>query len=236
MHSNPRSKGIYIVEYLFVVLSPCAFIAADYVLLGRLAAHLQASRHLLIPARRITLVFILSDVSTFLVQAGGGSSTISANTPAQIHKGENIFLVGLALQLLSFLIFTAVFLLFLHRVRKHDRAIWTKDAGRGWWHDWRTLAAALVVSCIGILVRTSAIRDVCFANDYRHRSVAYTALSRFPRASVGTSQPQRHTSTRSTRSRCGSPSPSTCPSGRDASFRHLHRPLRQQSLTRRWAA
>jgi hypothetical protein len=28
LHAMPDSKGIYIAEYLFVVLSPCAFIAA----------------------------------------------------------------------------------------------------------------------------------------------------------------------------------------------------------------
>lgn len=64
----PESKGLYIVEYLFVVLSPCAFIAADYVLLGRLARHLDCSQHLVVPARRITIIFISSDITTFLIQ------------------------------------------------------------------------------------------------------------------------------------------------------------------------
>jgi hypothetical protein len=68
LHTMPESKGLYIVEYLFVVLSPCAFIAANYVLLGRLARHLDCSQYLLVPARRITIVFISSDISTFLIQ------------------------------------------------------------------------------------------------------------------------------------------------------------------------
>jgi hypothetical protein len=90
LHYQPQSKGIYIVEYLFVVLSPCAFIAADYVLLGRLAAYLESGHHLLIRPRRIVLFFVMSDVTTFLIQAGGGSVLISANTEKTIDTGNNV--------------------------------------------------------------------------------------------------------------------------------------------------
>jgi hypothetical protein len=84
----PESKGIYIAEYLLVVLSvhrfpyfpptrrpdaqpifqPCAFIAAVYVLLGRLALHLNAGQYLFIKPHLITRLFIASDVTTFLIQ------------------------------------------------------------------------------------------------------------------------------------------------------------------------
>lgn len=68
LHANPESKGIYIAEYLFVVLSPCGFIAANYVLLGRISRWLRGDKHLWIAPKRITLVFVISDVVTFLVQ------------------------------------------------------------------------------------------------------------------------------------------------------------------------
>jgi hypothetical protein len=93
LHSMPDSKGIYIAEYLFVVLSPCAFIAADYVLLGRLARHLHADQHLLIRPQRIVLFFVLSDVTTFLIQAAGGSVLISANSQKTIDNGNHVGLV-----------------------------------------------------------------------------------------------------------------------------------------------
>jgi hypothetical protein len=70
LHSNPDSSTLYILYYLFVTLSPCGFIAAEYVLLGRMARWLGGDRHLLITPRRITLVFVLSDVTTFLTQVG----------------------------------------------------------------------------------------------------------------------------------------------------------------------
>ncbi len=87
LHVKPDSKGIYIAEYLFVILSvsplfghfwfelcatsnvqPCAFIAADYVLLGRLARYLGSGKHLLISPSRITITFVISDITTFLIQ------------------------------------------------------------------------------------------------------------------------------------------------------------------------
>ena len=71
MHMHPESSGIYIVEYLFVTLSPCGFIAAEYVLLGRIARWLKANSHMLIPPQKITLVFVMSDVTTFLIQVRG---------------------------------------------------------------------------------------------------------------------------------------------------------------------
>lgn len=62
------SLPIYIAENALVTLAPCGFIATEYMLLGRLAAWLRGTHHLLIPANRITLVFMSSDIITFLIQ------------------------------------------------------------------------------------------------------------------------------------------------------------------------
>jgi len=162
LHTNPHSQGIYIVEYLLVVLSPCAFIAAVYILLGHLAVHLKSSQYLLITPRYITRVFIASDVSTFLIQAVGGSVSVAGSTSGNLQKsttGSHIFVAGLAIQLASFAFFTVVYLLFLYRVWKYNPAAWNPTPKPVWWKHWRTLAIALVISCIGILIR-SAYRTV----------------------------------------------------------------------------
>ncbi|KAG1879734.1 hypothetical protein F4604DRAFT_1751264 [Suillus subluteus] len=83
LHYNPDSvaRGIYIAEYLMIVLSvsqrqtatmvvclyfinPCFFVATNYVLLGRLAREIDCVHRVLIPVRRLTLNFVLSDVTT----------------------------------------------------------------------------------------------------------------------------------------------------------------------------
>src|ERR1700683_907419 len=85
-------------------------------------------------------------------QAVGGTLSISANDSKANKAGSRIFLAGLALQLLSFFTFTCIYLTFLYRVHKRQPEIWTMDAGKKWYWDWRALAGALFVSCIGILV------------------------------------------------------------------------------------
>ncbi|KAJ7240330.1 RTA1-like protein [Mycena haematopus] len=154
LHSHPESKGIYIIEYLFVVLSPCAFIASEYVLLGRLARYLECDKHLIVNPRRITIVFISSDITTFLIQAAGGSASIASNTVSQAKLGSNIFLAGLVLQLTSFLTFTCIFVVFIRRVYTREPERWTMHASKKWHQDWRTLAGAMTFSFAGILIRS----------------------------------------------------------------------------------
>ncbi|KAI0789774.1 RTA1 like protein-domain-containing protein [Abortiporus biennis] len=151
---HPDSKAIYIVEYLLVVLSPCGFIASNYVLLGRISRWLKCDKYLLIPAKKITLVFVISDVVTFLIQAAGGSISISNNIKTA-QNGAHIFLAGLALQLASFVLFTSIYVRFLVLVYKHERQTWFMDGGiKKWYNDWRSLAFALCISCVGILIRS----------------------------------------------------------------------------------
>ncbi|KAI0768626.1 RTA1-domain-containing protein [Trametes elegans] len=152
LHTQPDSQGIYIAYYLFIVLSPCAFIASEYMLLGRLALYLKSDKHLLIPPQRITIVFVVSDVTTFLIQAAGALLSISKNQSLS-KTGEHIFLAGLILQLISFGLFTLLALRFHYRIKTMDPHVWTVDAAKPWHRDWRMLGLILIISSIGILVR-----------------------------------------------------------------------------------
>ena len=95
--SSPSSLGIYIITNLaglappsegviqvlrhlqLTLLSPCGFLAHDYLLLPRLAAHLQADDALFIRPRLIAKIFITSDCVTFWLQATGGGMTAVQN-------------------------------------------------------------------------------------------------------------------------------------------------------------
>ncbi|EJD37898.1 RTA1-like protein [Auricularia subglabra TFB-10046 SS5] len=149
---NPRSLAAFIAQSTLVVLSPCAFIAADYMLLGRLAKHLGQERHMLILPSRITKIFVLSDVTTFLVQGTGSGMSVVRNPTAR-DLGSHVFFAGLLLQLISFTLFTAMFALWTYRVRTKDPHIWLQDRNKKWYRDWRSLAGALAISCVGIIIR-----------------------------------------------------------------------------------
>ncbi|KAH9045410.1 RTA1-like protein [Lactarius pseudohatsudake] len=154
LHVKPDSKGIYIAENLFVILPPCAFIAADYVLLGRLARYLGSGKHLIIPSSRITVTFVMSDITTFLIQATGGAVSVGATTMKFQQLGSHIFLGALIIQLISFLIFTLIFLRFVYRVHKFEHEAWFLHRKNRWYNDWRMLGVALGVSCVGIIIRS----------------------------------------------------------------------------------
>lgn len=153
LHYNPDSLGIYIAEYLMIVLSPCFFIATNYVLLGRLAREIDCVHRVLIPVRRLTLIFVLSDVTTFVIQAAGASITTSTNYSSAL-TGLHIFLAGLVLQLASVSLFCVIYARFIYKVHAEEPAVWMRDSKQHWNNDWRTLAAAAAVSCIGILIRS----------------------------------------------------------------------------------
>ncbi|KIJ56800.1 hypothetical protein M422DRAFT_197995 [Sphaerobolus stellatus SS14] len=168
LHNNPHNQGVYILEDLLVVLSPCAFIAAVYILLGHLAVHLNSSQHLLIAPRYITRVFIASDVTTFLIQATGGGVSVAGSNSGHLQTaavGSNIFVAGLAIQWASFGFFTIVYFLFIYRVWKYNPAAWNPSPKPVWWKHWRTLAIALVFTCVGILIR-SAYRTIELSQGY----------------------------------------------------------------------
>lgn len=162
LRSNLHSTGIYVVEYLFVVLSPCALLAADYIILGRLSQHLDGSVHLRpINPRYLMRIFVGSDILTFLIQAAGGGLSTSHNTQARL-TGSRIFLAGLALQLVSFAIFTFLWAVFGYRIHKNDRALWDSGKGKG---GWVTLYWAIGWTCIGFLTR-SVYRTIELSEGY----------------------------------------------------------------------
>ena len=66
-----------------------------------------------------------------------------------------IFLAGLALQLASFFCFTVLYMRFLYRMYKYEPETWRQDGDKTWYQDWRSLAGALFVSCLGVLVSAS---------------------------------------------------------------------------------
>lgn len=154
LHSHPDSLGIYIIEDMFILLSPCAFLAGNYVLLSHLARHLDSGDLLIVRPSRLATIFVTSDITTFFIQAGGGGLSASQNINTA-NMGMHIALAGLALQLVSYSFFTLVFLVFLFRIRTQCHEVWTRDSHGPRMHDWRILAFALFISCLGILVRSA---------------------------------------------------------------------------------
>lgn len=153
VHNSPDSLVIFITEDLMIVLSPCFFIAANYALLGRLAREIDCAHHILLPVRWLTLIFVSSDVTTFVIQAVGASMSTSTVQSSAL-TGLHVFLVGLIMQLVSFVFFCAIYARFIYKVYTKEQDVCTRDSKQPWYNDWRALAGALTVSCIGLLIRS----------------------------------------------------------------------------------
>ncbi|KAJ7769928.1 RTA1 like protein-domain-containing protein [Mycena metata] len=173
IYSNtPTSLGKYIIMDLFILLSPCLFLATDYMLLSHLARTFDdevADRCLLIRHSCITKIFVWSDVTTFLLQSSGGGLSVIKSLA---NVGNTIALIGLIMQALSFLLFTVVLLVFGFRVSKHFPNVWHPQNPRPFKllsrqpiNDWRIVFYMMALTCVGILIR-SVFRVAEFAGGF----------------------------------------------------------------------
>ncbi|KAJ7218854.1 RTA1 like protein-domain-containing protein, partial [Mycena rebaudengoi] len=169
---SPYTQNPFIEMILFILLSPCAFLAIDYMLLSRLAATLDevvARRCLLVRSNWIVKIFVWSDVGTFLLQATGGSLETSTDINTA-HSGHTVAIVGLCLQLVSFLFFTVTLIVFSWRLSHEANALKDhpkplKIFSREPIYDWRILVGILCATCVGILMR-SLFRIAEYAGGY----------------------------------------------------------------------
>ncbi|KAL1747043.1 RTA1 like protein-domain-containing protein [Schizophyllum fasciatum] len=174
---NIYSIPWYSLQSIFTLLSPCAFLAVDYVLLRKLAESLgeeTAKDCLFVKSSIIVKLFVWSDVITFLVQASGAGMEVNADMS---ELGSNIAMAGLIIQILSFIFFTILLIRFGWRARTAHPHIWKIGAGESIWadfgffkitpfHDWRILWSVMCLTSVAIIIRC-IFRIVEFKGGYR---------------------------------------------------------------------
>ncbi|GAA5821316.1 hypothetical protein JCM11251_004567 [Rhodosporidiobolus azoricus] len=175
-HYSPYTLALYAVQLLFLLLSPCAFLATNYVLLKHLAVSMGedvVKNCLFLPIRFIVKFFVWVDVITFLIQAAGGGASAGGGKIAEV--GPHIALAGLIVQLVSFGLFMVLLVVFAFRVRSRfphlgspvpafsfrNYSMFKTDLV----NDWRVLFWALLISSIGIMVRC-VFRTIEYAQGY----------------------------------------------------------------------
>ncbi|KAF9219570.1 hypothetical protein BS17DRAFT_769922 [Gyrodon lividus] len=100
----PNSMALFLCSALFILLSPAAFLALNYILYGRFIVTCVHRSHPLIRPERTARKFVISDYSTFLIQGTRGLMLTSTdpNTDKIGVYVVVVVVVGLALQTLSF--------------------------------------------------------------------------------------------------------------------------------------
>ncbi|KAJ7925490.1 RTA1 like protein-domain-containing protein, partial [Mycena leptocephala] len=177
----PHNIIIFILMDLFIILSPCFFLATDYLIFSRLVASFDAgvTRNCLLIRHSIMVkFFVWSDVTTFNFQSAGGNLTATTN-PKLVSIGSKLTMIGLVLQAASFMLFTVVLFVFGWRVAKRFPEVWRhKDLQRRPFNpfspkpidDWRILYYVLCATCVGILIR-SVFRIAEYAGGYGYLSL-----------------------------------------------------------------
>ncbi|CAK5273578.1 unnamed protein product [Mycena citricolor] len=179
----PFTLGKYIAWDMLILLSPCLFLATDYMLLSRLVNTFDpqiVDRCLFIKPTRVVKIFVWSDVLTFFLQSSGGGLTAS-HSASMANLGSKIGLIGLILQAASFLLFTFLVLTFASRVATHYPHIWNPKTyapvtilSTEPLDDWRILVFIMSVTCVGILTR-SVFRVAEYAGGYDGRIATHEA-------------------------------------------------------------
>lgn len=122
--SRQAESGIYTAQFLLILLAPLWINAFVYMILGRMIHFfLENDRIYSLRARRVTLIFVMFDITAFVVQLSGGLMSSGSDNPiSTIKLGLKIYTGGVGLQLLFIAIFCLVAFRFRQLLLKQDRA------------------------------------------------------------------------------------------------------------------
>lgn len=139
--------------------------------LGRLINAAGGQKYSIIRTSWLTKIFVIGDVLCFLVQAGGATILVNADTKADNDKGSNIILGGLALQVLFFALFVLAAVVWHLRVR--SKPLWQYNASSGLYLG-RVLMSLYVV---GILI---TLRNIYRFAEYKGGEDGYLLSHEWP--------------------------------------------------------
>ncbi|KOG99699.1 Rta1p [Saccharomyces eubayanus] len=151
MELNP-----YIIQTVFLLVSPTLYAATFYMIFGRMATLLFAENLMIMPAKFNTTIFVIGDVGSLLLQAAGGAMMSSASTAS---SGSHIVTAGLFIQIAFFGLFIINEFLFIYKISKKPTSISVRC------NTWKSLNITLLVNSFLILIR-SIVRAVEFIEGY----------------------------------------------------------------------
>ncbi|KAL4974922.1 RTA1 like protein-domain-containing protein [Aspergillus desertorum] len=119
LHDNPFKLDGFLMYLVSLTISPAFFTAAIYLTLSRIVVAYGEKISYFKP-RTYTVTFITFDVIALILQAAGGAmaSTAEPGDKEATDLGVNVMIAGLAWQVVSIGIFTAMGTYFYLRVRK----------------------------------------------------------------------------------------------------------------------
>ncbi|KAK9847345.1 hypothetical protein MYU51_019553 [Penicillium brevicompactum] len=109
-HFDQDALGGFIIQEILILVAPALYAASIYMVLGRLLRSLRAEHLSFIQVKWMTKVFVIGDIISFTLQAGGGGIQ-SAGSLKLYEIGEKVIIVGLFVQIAVFGFFMATALI-----------------------------------------------------------------------------------------------------------------------------
>lgn len=147
-HYKPFNSDVYTAMQTILVITPALFAAIDFAILGRLAT-LFPPRYSLVNPKWIVPFFVALDVSSIAIQGGGSGVAAGAQSERKdTTMGGNIVVVGLAIQLLGYILFNVLLFVFVRRCARDPPSaeLWNKRT--------KTFIAATALSSAFIFLRS----------------------------------------------------------------------------------
>ncbi|KAK3389366.1 putative RTA1 domain protein [Podospora didyma] len=117
MHFNPFPEDPFLLYLICVTIASIFFTAAVYLCLARIVVVYGENLSILRP-RTYTILFIICDFISLVLQAGGGTIVSMADNQAFGDIGLHIMQAGLSFQVASLLVFAALCGLFANACRR----------------------------------------------------------------------------------------------------------------------
>jgi hypothetical protein len=160
--NNLTSEPAFITQSLLIVLAPAFFAATVYMILGRVIAFVNAPQLSIVPHRRLTTIFVLGDVLSFLVQCcGAGLLSTSGN----LNLGSLVIVGGLVIQLIFFGVFFLALIVFDVRCRRQSLSKRIVPYDGNTKLHWHSVVVALYIASTLISIRC-VFRVVEFATGF----------------------------------------------------------------------
>ncbi|KAH8203224.1 hypothetical protein TruAng_002629 [Truncatella angustata] len=140
----------YIIQTVFILLSPALFSASVYVILGKIVAVTDGDSHVWIKQRKITKTFVTGDLVCLFMQCGaGGLMGGSRAFPSLYNVGNGLVIASLILQLLWFLFFVVVSVIFHRKMRISPTAAAERPEVR-----WQSYLVTLYIVAVLVMIRS----------------------------------------------------------------------------------
>ncbi|CZT02522.1 related to RTM1 protein [Rhynchosporium agropyri] len=155
-------KGLYILQFVMIFIAPAVMAAACYMAMGRVALHaapkeFQTMKHLWIPPRYMTPLFVTCDIAAFVTQVMGGVDSTDKDIEVA-KKGLDTMKIGLIIQLICFGFFLVISIRF-HSVSKRFEQFWPDKQWPNFLWAINVAGTLIFVRCIYRLIEFSLGHD-----------------------------------------------------------------------------